>query len=167
MAQAITAFAIFLVVTVGVITFLNRRTRDKMREAAIELEDEKPRLGSKRQQRMVASFDPPKELPTIEELVAQEAADTGVNEIPGGSELDVSLKLRVYWRDEVVRRGCSDGTLEFRVAEGVTPEDAETDDVRLVCVRSGGTTAEPMPVTETAGAKDPAAAADDPDTVED
>lgn len=137
MAEAITAFAIFIIVTVGIVVFLNRRTRDRMLETAIEPEIDKPRIGSKRQHKIAASFEPPKETPTIEELVAQEAADTGVNEIPGGDGLDVSLKLRVYWRDEVVRSGCTDGTIEFRLAEGVSTSQAETDDVRLVCVRSG------------------------------
>jgi hypothetical protein len=136
MAQALTAFTIFIVVAGGVIVFLNRRTRDKMRETALELEVErKPRSLSKRQQRIVASLEPAKEIPTIEQLVAEEAADTGVNEIPGGDGLDVSLKLRVYWRDEVVRQGCTDGHLEYRVDGDATPETAQTDDVRLVCVR--------------------------------
>ena len=154
MAEAITAFAIFIIVTVGIVVFLNRRTRDKMLETAVEPEIEKPRIGSKRQQKMAASFEPPKETPTIEELVAQEAVDTGVNEIPGGDELDVSLKLRVYWRDEVVRRGCTDGTLEFRLAEGVSPSEAETEDVRLVCVRATGESATPDPAAETVGSEE-------------
>jgi len=154
MAQAITAFVIFVIVTMGIVVFLNRRTRDKMRETAIEPEIDKPRIGSKRQQQMVASFEPPKETPTIEELVAQEAADTGVNEIPGGDGLDVSLKLRVYWRDEVVRRGCTEGTIEFRLAEGVSPNQAETDDVRLVCVRSGIGPTAPGHEAEAGGSKE-------------
>jgi hypothetical protein len=100
---------------------------------------------------------PPPSIPTIEELVALEAAATGVNDIPGGDGLDVSLKLRVYWRDEVVRKGCENGQLEFRIDEGVLPEAADTDDVRLVCVRDG---------TESAGFTDDqaeAAGADAPD----
>jgi hypothetical protein len=80
---------------------------------------------------------PPPKMPTIEELVAEEAAATGVNNIAGGEGLDVSLKLRIYWRDEVVRRGCEDGHLEFRVDAGISAATATIDDVRLVCVRDG------------------------------
>ncbi len=159
MAQAITAFGIFMIVTIGVVVFLNRRTRDKIRDSAIETDTQNPRAGTKRQQRVVDSFDPPTELPTIEELVAQEVADTDVNEIAGGDGLDVSLKLRVYWRDEVVRRGCTDGALEFRIAEGVAADEAETDDVRLVCVRAGGVMTDTEP--------DEGGAADNPESGED
>ena len=78
MAQALTAFAIFIMVAGGVIVFLNRRTRDKMRETALDLQiEKKPRSLSKRQQRIVASLEPAKELPSIEQLVAEEAADLG------------------------------------------------------------------------------------------
>jgi len=143
MAQALTAFVIFMVVAGGIIISLNRRTRSKMQEAVIEggvaaePAELKPRNLSRRQQRVVATLEPMKDAPSIEALVEAEAADTGVNEIRGGEGLDVSLKLRVFWRDEVVRQGCEDGSLEFRVEEGVDPASAETDDVRLVCVRNG------------------------------
>jgi len=138
MAQGITAFVIFILVAGGVIVYLNRRTRDRMRELAIEPDERKPRFVGKRQQRLLESMDPPPDIPTIEQLVAEEAAATGVNDIAGGDGLDVSLKLRVYWRDEVVRQGCRDGVLEFRVDPGVAPADAQTEDVRLVCVRATG-----------------------------
>ena len=145
MPQALTAFAVFILVAVGVLVFLNRRTREKMREATVgETAPQKPKQLSKRQQRIVSTLEPDKPIPTIEDLVAAEAADTGVNEIPGGADLDVSLKLRVYWRDEVVRRGCSDGRLEFRIDDGIDPATAETEDVRIVCVR-GDATPPPAP----------------------
>lgn len=137
MAEALTAFAIFVVIAVGTMVFLNKRTRDKMRENASEEAPPRQTRISRRQQRFVATLEPAKPLPTIDDLVAEEAAATGVNDIPGGEGLDVSLKLRVYWRDEVVRRGCDDGHLEFRLGEGVSPQSAATEDVRLVCVRDG------------------------------
>ncbi|NND03132.1 MAG: hypothetical protein HKN91_10120 [Acidimicrobiia bacterium] len=143
MAQALTAFVIFMVVAGGIIISLNRRTRAKMQETALEgelaakPETPKPRNLSKRQERIVSTLEPTKELPSMEQLVAEEAAETGVNDIAGGAGLDVSLKLRVYWRDEVVRNGCTDGVLEFRIDEDVEPAAAETEDVRLVCVRNG------------------------------
>lgn len=145
MAQALTAFIIFVIVAGGVIISLNRRTRAKAQETALESTEApgKVRPLSKRQQRIASTLEPATEMPSIEQLVAEEARDTGVNDIPGGERLDVSLKLRVYWRDEVVRQGCSDGVLEFRIDEGIDPAAAETDDVRLVCVRSGEGAAAP------------------------
>ena len=151
MAQALTAFVIFIIVAGGVMVTLSRRTRTKMQESAAEevAPPEKPRSLSRRQQRIVSTLEPTKELPSIEQLVAEEARETGVNEIPGGEGLDVSLKLRVYWRDEVVRQGCSDGVLEYRVDDGVDPAQAETEDVRLVCVRNGVVQApEPLPAED-------------------
>lgn len=139
MAQALTAFVIFIIVAGGVMVTLSRRTRTKMQESAAEevAPPEKPSTLSRRQQRIVSTLEPTKELPSIEQLVADEARETGVNTIPGGEGLDLSLKLRVYWRDEIVRQGCTDGMLEYRIDEGVDPEQAETEDVRLVCVRNG------------------------------
>lgn len=118
---------------------LSRRTRTKMKESVVTdtVTPEKPPSLSRRQERMVSTLEPTKDLPSIEQLVAEEARETGVDEIPGGDGLDVSLKLRVYWRDEVVRQGCDDGVLEFRIGDGVDPAQAETEDVRLVCVRNG------------------------------
>ena len=100
MAQALTGLAIFIVVASAVMVTLTRRTRERMRETMAA--DEKPPVPprTRRQRDVLATIDPPKPLPTIEELVAEEAAETGVNTIPGGDGLDVSLKLRVYWRDE-------------------------------------------------------------------
>lgn len=142
MAQALTAFFIFMIVAGGIMVTLNRRTRNRMKEVAFGDEPSEPvapppRNLSRRQQRIVSTLEPDKELPSIQDLVEAEAADTGVNDIPGGDGLDVSLKLRVFWRDEVVRRGCDDGQLEFRIDGGVSPDEAETEDVRLVCVRNG------------------------------
>ena len=137
MAQALTGLAIFIFVASAVMVTLTRRTRERMRETMVAGEDPPLQPRTRRQREVLTTMQPAKPAPTIEELVAAEAADTGVNDIPGGDGLDVSLKLRVYWRDEVVRRGCEDGRLEFRVADDVDSENADTGDVRLVCVRNG------------------------------
>lgn len=127
---------------VGVVMFnLNRRTRERRLEA-MAAEDglpvNPPKLRGKK--KILAEMEPVKPRPTIEQLVAEEAEATGVNDIPGADDLDVSLKLRVFWRDEVVRRGCDDGHLEFRIDDGVDIESIRTEDVRLVCVRSSTAT---------------------------
>lgn len=136
--EVLTAVAIAVFVTSGVMVALTRRTREKAQESQGNDQPTAPKPRTKRQKQLVATMAPPPEIPTIEQLVAEEAAATGVNDIAGGEGLDVSLKLRVYWRDEVVRKGCEDGHLEFRVGPGVVLEAADIDDVRLVCIRDGG-----------------------------
>jgi hypothetical protein len=135
--EVLTAVAIAVSVAVGVMISLSKRTRDRAQEALLNNEQPGPKPGTKRQQQLMAQMAPSPEIPTIEELVAEEAVATGVNDIPGGDGLDVSLKLRVYWRDDVIRRGCADGRLQFRIDSGVSLDAADTDDVRLVCVRDG------------------------------
>jgi hypothetical protein len=135
LAPALTALAIGMFVVMAVMVTLSKRTRDRAQQALLSDGTPQAKGRSKRQQQVLDSLSQPPDIPTIEELVAEEAAATGVNDIAGGNGLDVSLKLRVYWRDEVVRRGCEDGHLEFRVDEGIDFASAETDDVRLVCVR--------------------------------
>ncbi|MCP3973761.1 MAG: hypothetical protein GY720_04635 [bacterium] len=140
MAQAAIGFAT-LAVVVAVMVTLSRRTKRRMHEMMAAEQDggsvPLPAMGNKK---VLAEITPAKPRPTIQDLVDEEAAATGVNEIPGGEDLNVSLKLRVFWRDEVVRKGCRDGHLEFRVDQGVNLDSMRTEDVRLVCVRSGSTT---------------------------
>ena len=135
--EVVTAIAIAATVAMGVMVAFARRTRERAQEAMPDSQPAMPKPRTKRQRQLVASMAPPPQMPTIEELVAEEAAATGVNDIAGGEGLDVSLKLRVYWRDEVVRRGCEDGNLEFRVDGGISAAAADINDVRLVCVRDG------------------------------
>ncbi len=140
--EVVTAIAIAATVAMGVMVTFARRTRERAQEAMPDAQPTAPKPRTKRQRQLVANMAPPPQMPTIEELVAEEAAATGVNDIPGGDGLDVSLKLRVYWRDEVVRGGCEDGNLEFRIDGGASIEAAGIDDVRLVCVRDGVVTEE-------------------------
>jgi len=146
--EVLTGLAIAIFVAMGVMVTLAKRTRDRAQEVLLEDQPSGPKPRTRRQQQLVANMAPSPEIPTIEQLVAEEVAATGVNDIPGGDGLDVSLRLRVYWRDEVVRRGCDDGHLEFRVDAGVDLDAADTDDVRLVCVRDGVEIAAPATDSE-------------------
>jgi len=71
--------------------------------------------------------------PTIQELILEEARETGVEEIPGGDGLELPVRLKVWHRDEHVRRNCIDGGLRYVVHEGVDPASASEDDVMLMC----------------------------------
>ncbi len=147
MPQAIIGIAAVGVI-VAVMVTLTRRTRQRMREV-MEAEHEAGLAPSRPpgSKQVLEDVAPAKARPTIQDLVDEEAAATGVNDIPGGEDLNVSLKLRVFWRDEVVRKGCTDGHLEFRIDSGVELDSIRTDDVRLVCVHSDATAAPPSEVT--------------------
>jgi len=97
---------------------------------------ERPKRMSSRQRKLakLKEFEeslPPR--PTIQELMAEEVRETGVDRIPGGDGLEVPVRLKVWHRDEHVRRNCADGALRFVVSEGVDRPTASEDDVMLVC----------------------------------
>jgi len=161
------ALVAFAILSSGVVVVFSRRTRRKMRDTYMS-NDPKPPVATRtrRQQRIVETLEPAGSTPTIEELVAAEVAETGVNNIAGAEGLADSLKLRVWWRDEVVRNGCTDGHLEFRLDEGVAQQDAVTEDLRIVCVRRDGTDHHPAGWSrpEANPVAGPTAGADDDET---
>ena len=87
---------------------------------------------SKRQQRILAVLPPDPPRPTIEDLVREEAEALGVPHIPGGAEIALHVRLKVWKRDHDPD-GCHGGRWVFRIRAGVAPADAGADDVSLVC----------------------------------
>ena len=101
-----------------------------------DLRIERPKRMSARERKLakIKEFEeslPPR--PTIQELMADEVRETGVDQIPGGDELEIPVRLKVWHRDEHVRRGCAEGALRFVVTDGVDRATATEDDVMLVC----------------------------------
>lgn len=100
-------------------------------------EYEKPqRRMSSREKKLakLEAFDdniPPR--PSIQELMAEEVRETGVDQIPGGEGIEHPILLKVWHRDEHVRAGCTDGALRYVILEGVEPAAATEGDMRLVC----------------------------------
>jgi hypothetical protein len=86
-----------------------------------------------RREKILASLEPDPEIPTVIDLMHEEARDTGVNEIPGGEQLEVPVKLKVWHRDGGPHFECPRSSMRFEIAEGVDPEQATVEDVRLVC----------------------------------
>jgi hypothetical protein len=70
---------------------------------------------------------------TLEQLIAEEAEETGVNEMPGGDGLATPVKLKVFHRDSSQHSDCRESGLRFEVRSGADPENATEHDVRLVC----------------------------------
>ena len=100
----------------AVLVVLNRSANRRKKEAQADLEREKAEL----------------QTPDILELVAQEAADTGVEEIPGADGVELPIRLRVWHRDEDTRALRPEGVeLRFELSPGVEPGTATEDDLVL------------------------------------
>ncbi len=118
--------AVGILIVVVAITF----TLGRMFVKRNEWVDEKPMA---KQHKKIQQFEPERTTPSIEDLIEEEAADLGLNDIPGGEEVQTSVKLRVWHRDGSVRSGCSDGVLHYEVDAGVQPAEAEFNQVHLRC----------------------------------
>jgi hypothetical protein len=91
---------------------------------------------SKRQQKILATLPPDPVLPSIQDLVLEEAQEIGLLELPGGAGVPVHVRLKVWKRDHDPA-GCTSGSWTYRVRDGVSPADAGVDDVTLTCLPEG------------------------------
>jgi hypothetical protein len=109
----------------------------KIRKELPELAEQsrKPKRQSKREKRLEAirAAEPEWEPPSIEDLVAAEIEETGVDRIPGGEGLPTAVLLKVFRRDTTTAETCAPEDRRFVLAAGVHAADAGVDDVRLVC----------------------------------
>jgi hypothetical protein len=69
-------------------------------------------------------------IPDILELVYQEVDDAGLRDLPGSTDVDPTVLLKVWKRDGA---DCPIGQGEFQIAEGVQPSEATEDDVTFEC----------------------------------
>lgn len=115
-------------------------------------EVERPRRQTRRERKLEAwrTANPDPDLPTMFDLMIQEADELGVNDIPGGEGLEVPVKLKVWRRDEAVRTGCETG-VRFQILAGVDPQTATEDHVQLVCDDGAAATGESTEAPERAG----------------
>lgn len=111
------------------------RSRSQRKALESELGVEAPQKMSKREKKLaeIRANDPDPVIPSFEELVAQELADTGVNEIDGHDGLADPVKLKVYHRDIDNLGDCPRESLQFRLSYGIEADAATEDDVRLIC----------------------------------
>jgi len=137
---AILFIAALLVLGIVFGRMLMRRDAERKRaeyEAKLQSGDTTKPAGKKRRmtrrERILATLEPAPEIPTIIDLMHEEARDTGVNEIAGGEGLEVPVKLKVWQRDGGPHTECPRQSLHFEIAAGVSPEQATVEDVRLHC----------------------------------
>ena len=125
------AIALAVIIAVGVLLYVfTRLTRAR---SVAEPEEKEPRK-SRRQQKLdrLLEMNPMPEPRSMFDLMMEEATELGIEEIPGGDDLEMPVRLKVFHRDEGVRATCR-GQIRYVVADGVDPALATVDEVRLVC----------------------------------
>ena len=107
----------------------------KLRKEFPELADKKEPRKSRRDKRLeqIRGAEPEYVAPSLDDLIAEEIADEGIDTIEGGVGLPPAVMLKAYKRDLAGVAGCPREKLRIVIADGVQPETAEFDDVRLTC----------------------------------
>jgi hypothetical protein len=98
---------------------------------------------NKRQRKILATLPPDPVRPSIHELVAAEAAELGVDQIPGADDVLLGVRLKVWKRDHEVAEPCDPALWRFVVAHNVVAAAATDTDVRLECGPPSDATPEP------------------------
>ena len=139
MAVALTA----LVLTVALVAVLLTRQRERHRPEVTPGNAPAPRKRMTRQEKILQKLDPLPEIPTMMDLVREEIAAEGVDDIPGHEDLPDPVKLKVFRRDHRVIETCDHAGYRFVVTDGVAPGDATEEDVTLRCDDCG----DPPPIS--------------------
>lgn len=92
-----------------------------------------PASASRRQRRLLEKLEPAPELPTLMDLVRQEIADLGIEDIPGHENLSKPVLLKVYRRDQAAVAACDHNAPQFVISDGVPAQEAVEEQVALVC----------------------------------
>jgi len=110
------------------------RSMRRRSQLADSIED-KPKRMSKRDKKLaeIRANDPVVEIPSLNDLIEEELAETGVNDIEGHEGLNDAVKLKVYHRDIGSLDGCERSNLRYRLSYGIEAETASVEDVRLTC----------------------------------
>lgn len=125
-----------LIAAVAIGYAMSRVAKIRKELPEIAEKQKRPKRKSKRQKRLeqIRAAEPEYVPPTIEDLVAEEIADLGVDEIPGGDGVAPPVLLKVYKRDTAPDDDCPPAERRYVVANGVDASEAGEQDVRLICV---------------------------------
>jgi len=132
--------AVPLAALLGVIIlaiYLLTRAREHARPKDEPPEKAILRKASRSQRRILEKLEPIPELPTVMDLMREEIAETGVENIPGHEGLTGPVMLKVFRRDREVRERCTHDGYAFVVADGVEPAEATEEQVSLHCDECG------------------------------
>jgi hypothetical protein len=108
------------------------RARERARpDDAEQAQRPYPPSASRRQRKILSQLSPAPEIPSLMDLVRAEIEDLGIRQIPGNEGVASPVLLKVYRRDRPAT--CTHEDIEYRVADGVTPDAAGEADVVLHC----------------------------------
>lgn len=136
-----------LFTSIGLAAFLLTRARNRMKDEAPQEIKKVPASASRRQRRILEKMDPDPEIPTLMDMVRQEISELGLEAIPGHEDLSGPVMLKVYRRD--FRAECPHDEWEYVVTEGIRRDEAEDNDVKLICRKCDETGTNPDPETFT------------------
>lgn len=143
-----------LIAAVGIGYAMSRVAKVRKELADIAEVEPRPKRQSRREKRLeqIRAAEPEYVPPSIDDLVAAEVADTGVDRIPGGEGVALAVLLKVYRRDTGVAETCAPEDRRFVITPGVAAADAGLDAVRLICASHPSSAGVHGP--ETAGEKE-------------
>ena len=153
--MGLAAIALVTSIALAFVMLVRQRARTRPEEQEPGIEQSVPRG---KRERMMAKLEPLPEIPTVMDLVREEVAETGVDQIPGHEGLSGPVMLKVFKRDHEVVEQCTHDAYGFVIADGVSAEDAVEEDVELSCAQCSekGGISEPTELP----AEDPADSAD-------
>ena len=139
MTAAVIALLASFALIAGVLVRQRSRTRPENQETDRSDAPSRPVVQRRmsRQQRILSKLEPLPEIPTVMDLMREEIAETGVENIGGHEGLTGPVMLKVYRRDKPIRERCAHDAYEFVVRDDVDPADATENDVVLLCNQCG------------------------------
>ncbi len=122
-----------VVIAAALLLFVFSKLQGARAKLRPEGEEVTPKKG-RRQRKLdeIRANDPPFEPKSAFDVMLEEVADLGLDDVPGGQGIDAPVRLKVWKRDAAVRASCND-SVRFVVHNRVEPEAAKVDDVRLEC----------------------------------
>lgn len=134
-----TTALVALVISIALAAYLLTRQRDRHRPE-IDPDDPSPPPVARRltrQEKLLQKLEPLPEIPSVMDLMRAEIEETGVERLPGHEGLAGPVMLKVFRRDAAVRERCTHNGFGFIVRDGIEPEAATEEDVRLHCAQCG------------------------------
>ena len=128
------AFAV-VIAAIGIGYAMSRVMKLRNQMAELTEVEKKPKRQSKREKRLeqIRAGEPVYVPPSIDDLIAEEIAETGVDRIRGGEGLAIAIRLKAFRRDTTAAEDCAPEDRRFVVADGIGAADAGLDDVRIIC----------------------------------
>ena len=138
-----------LVLSIALVAVMLTRQRERHRPEVEPGEEPPARKRPTRQEKILQKLEPLPELPTLMDLVREEIAEAGINELPGHEGIPDPVKLKVYRRDHQVVADCPHNAYEYVVDEEIVRAEATDDDVALLCYQcAAGSTGAESPGTD-------------------